>query len=1573
VNTVPSSIAVAEDTPTRLTGISVSDIDAGAANIRIAFSVPAGSGTFSAISAGGLLVGGSTTNSLHLTGSAASINSFLSNPAGGVTYTPVASSTTDVVMTVLTLDLGNSGSGGEQTDTDTVLLDLQPVNDAPRAVNDSFTVAENAGAALGSVLANDSDIEDGTPLPGTVTTFTATTGGTPPGVLQTAYYNGHIYYLLSTNGTEWWPAAEARAVALGGHLVTINDAAENQFILDTFRQTAINYANANLLPDRTNISFFTGFNDVTAEGSFVWSSGESVTFTNWFSGEPNGSPASDSDFAGMFVNFGIPGKWHDILNTTGAVDLPFSIVEIPTTGLAAGQNLTLANGAVVSIGADGAATLTQNGAHDGLALGQTAAVTFGYSVVDSGGAIATAVGTITVTGVNDAPVAQTISADANEDGPAVTLRASYTDPDIGDAHTFSFTLPVTTGAETLLPIGPNLVVNGSFELQTGSTASRTYVLASPNLFNGIYWRDTAALNGWQHSTPYPFEFVTNNNDPFFQASDGTVVLDLNYFPGQNSTIYQDFSGLIAGATYRLAFDASQFKGANGQVYTGTVEAWWNGVKVASLTPGVTMVTTVVGVEAAATGTGLDGANRLEFREVGNAGDGVGTMLDNVHLNATMGTVMILPGSGPNLIVNGSFENLATANDGGSTGYVGASNPFFGVNWRDTPTLFGWQRTTPFQFELVNHNSVFSGTTGPVILDTEVSAGGQNSIIYQDIAGLTAGGIYRLMFDTAKFMSFTATLEVWWNGAKVATVTPGGPAFTTTVIDLVASANGTGAGGAQRLEFREVGSGADGVGTGLDNVRLYAVGPNDPTFSFDPNGNFESLAAGQTTTTSFDYTVTDAAGAASTNTATITITGANDAPVANDDALDRWQELSSTGYNYNPENGHWYRVEQGALTGNLTYAQALSAAAGYGGYLATITSASENAFVHHLIQGIQPNVTIGDPFARQGAWLGATDAAVEGTWRWETGPEAGSAFWQAPGTVVTYANWNPGEPNNVNNEDNLFMGNNGRWYDFAGARDVAGYVVEVGGRPGDGAFTNEDTAQTISVATLLANDSDVDNGNTLAITGLGTGNTTAAATASGGIVQLVGGNIVYTPTPDYNGPDSFVYHVMDFVTTGNLIVNPGAETGPSATNFSTTVAPNGWTTTAGLSAVDYAIGGAADLNASDGAAVGGSQSYFAGGPNSAVSTATQTIDVSSYAAVIDGGHVTVNLSGYFGGYHTQNDNAVLTARYLSDTGNELGQTQIGGFLASDRSNESRLIFDSATMTVPVGTHSIELVLTATRIVGAAGEVYNDGYADNLSLTLTVPNGTSDTATVSFNVAPVADEPLLSLSPDLSDLSKLSGGNPLDHDAVIGDFSVQNSSNAFMYSLGGAAASNFVLTSDGMLSVGDTALAEGSYELDVVARAGDTVLETHYTIWMGSTGTDTKSFSASEGAVIAFAVNGQDSITGSSQADYLIGGQQGDMLNAGSGDDIMIGGQGNDQFVFDPNFGHDTIADFEPTDQLVFDASDFATIDAILASAVQVGADTVITLDQNNSVTLTDVDVGTLSANNLAIQQAAVIAA
>src|SRR5262249_22655581 len=102
--------------------------------------------------------------------------------------------------------------------------------------------------------------------------------------------NGHYYAL--TSSPETWPAtaasaaapsspdtwlpAEAEAVALGGHLASITSAAEQNFIVNTFLSGA---------NDR-NILWL-GLNDQAVEGTFVWSSGEPVTYTNFQGGEPN--------------------------------------------------------------------------------------------------------------------------------------------------------------------------------------------------------------------------------------------------------------------------------------------------------------------------------------------------------------------------------------------------------------------------------------------------------------------------------------------------------------------------------------------------------------------------------------------------------------------------------------------------------------------------------------------------------------------------------------------------------------------------------------------------------------------------------------------------------------------------------------------------------------------------------------------------------------------------------------------------------------------------------------------------------------------------------------------------------------------------------------------------------------------------------------------------------------------------------------------------------------------------------------------------------------------------------------
>ncbi|WP_291617741.1 FG-GAP-like repeat-containing protein [Bradyrhizobium sp.] len=298
-------------------------------------------------------------------------------------------------------------------------------------------------------------------------------------------------------------------------------------------------------------------------------------------------------------------------------------------------------------------------------------------------------------------------------------------------------------------------------------------------------------------------------------------------------------------------------------------------------------------------------------------------------------------------------------------------------------------------------------------------------------------------------------------------------------------------------------------------------------------------------------------------ATLQVTDVNDEPTGGADNLDTIG-LQNSGYTFNSANGHWYRVDQGALT----YAQAQALAESSGGYLATITDGQENAFVHSLVQGIPANGAIADPYAQRGAWLGGADAAVEGTWVWQAGPEAGQAFWQSPGTTFIYASWNPIEPNNVGNEDYVFMGNNGNWFDYPGGSAVAGYVVETEvGRPGDGSFTDEDTAQTIATATLLANDDDVDEGAVLAVTNV------SATSALGATVTLNGTTISYDPgnapqlqalAAGQSATDTFTYTVSDGLggtstATATLTV--------SGVNDAPVINSNGGGTTASVSVAE----------------------------------------------------------------------------------------------------------------------------------------------------------------------------------------------------------------------------------------------------------------------------------------------------------------------------------------------------------------------------------------------------------------------
>jgi hypothetical protein len=105
--------------------------------------------------------------------------------------------------------------------------------------------------------------------------------------------NGHLYYLLKPSS---WSTSEAEARSLGGHLVTINDQAEQDWVWRTFGDNGRRF-------------LWIGLADRETEGEFVWSSGEPLAFTNWTPGEPNDA-AGGEDFIEMDAARG--GLWNDL-------------------------------------------------------------------------------------------------------------------------------------------------------------------------------------------------------------------------------------------------------------------------------------------------------------------------------------------------------------------------------------------------------------------------------------------------------------------------------------------------------------------------------------------------------------------------------------------------------------------------------------------------------------------------------------------------------------------------------------------------------------------------------------------------------------------------------------------------------------------------------------------------------------------------------------------------------------------------------------------------------------------------------------------------------------------------------------------------------------------------------------------------------------------------------------------------------------------------------------------------------------------------------------------------------------
>lgn len=113
------------------------------------------------------------------------------------------------------------------------------------------------------------------------------------------------------------------------------------------------------------------------------------------------------------------------------------------------------------------------------------------------------------------------------------------------------------------------------------------------------------------------------------------------------------------------------------------------------------------------------------------------------------------------------------------------------------------------------------------------------------------------------------------------------------------------------------------------------------------------------------------------------------------------------------------------------------------------------------------------------------------------------------------------------------------------------------------------------------------------------------------------------------------------------------------------------------------------------------------------------------------------------------------------------------------------------------------------------------------------------------------------------------------------------------------------------------------------------------------------------------SGDDRLNGGAGNDTISGGSGRDVITGGAGDDVLTGGSGQDNFVFGAGSGRDRITDFKASgadhDLISFDHV-FADFAAAMASARQVGADVVFTIDDHTSLTLAQTQIGSLSADD-----------
>ncbi|WP_424971012.1 Ig-like domain-containing protein [Dinoroseobacter sp. S76] len=722
-----------------------------------------------------------------------------------------------------TISDGNGGS-----DTATVTIDIDGLNDAPRAradtlaTNEDQALTDNLFSNNGGGVDRDPDLSDTFEVV-EVNGDAGNVGGTialPSGALLTVLADGTVDYD---------PNGQFESLALG----------ESDTDSFTYR---ISDGNGGF-DGATVTVLIAGQNDAPdAVDDEVATAVSNVLNGNVLADNGNG-PDSDID-AGDTI----------------------SVNEVNGSAANVGTQITLASGALLTLNTDGTFAYDDNGAFGMLGAGQSETDSFTYSIIDGLGATDTATVTVTIGGDNLPPAAIDDPVTTDEDTAVQgNVLGNDTDPNAdpltvtevnGNAADVGMQIALASGALLTLNADGTFDYNpnGQFEslaLGESDTDSFTYTVSDGN--GGT---DTATvtvtIDGANDMPHARRDDLTTNEDQALAANlfadngngadrdpDASDILEVAEVNGSAANVGTQIT-LASGALLRVLADGSVEYDPNGQfedlaIGESTTDSFTYRVSDGN-----------GGFDGATVFIQIDGRNDAPVAE----DDDVTTNEDT----ALMGSVFADNGSGADSDVDAS-DVITVSEVNGSAASVGtqitlASGALLTLNADGT---FDYDPNDQFEALAVTEEAT-------------------DSFTYTIIDG--NGG------------SDTATVTVTIEGVNDAPVAADDAVSTdedTALNGSVLVDNGSGADSdvdaSDTLMVSQVNGSAANVGTQITLASGALLTLNaDGTFDYDPNGQFEALAVGESDTDSFSYTVSDGNGGSDTATVTVTINGANDAPV-----------------------------------------------------------------------------------------------------------------------------------------------------------------------------------------------------------------------------------------------------------------------------------------------------------------------------------------------------------------------------------------------------------------------------------------------------------------------------------------------------------------------------------------------------------------------------------------------------------------------------------------------------------------------------------------------------------------------